>query len=101
MTRRKEIIEILKHRKLTLKELADEFLTEQEEILEDLRHIAQTVFPEMDLRMEVPVCKNCGYAFKKRKKGKPPSRCPQCKGEAIIQPQYFIVERDQHRKEKY
>lgn len=101
MTRRKEIIEVLKHRKLTLKGLADEFLAEQEDILEDLHHIAQTMFPEMDLRMELPECKTCGYEFKQRKKGKPPSRCPTCKGESITHPRYFIVERDQKRKESY
>ena len=95
MTRRQEIIEMLKVRTLTLQNIADEFLTTQEEIAEDLKKIQSTVRPQYSLEQTLPACHDCGFTFKDRydkNKVKPPSKCPKCHGEGIEPPQYFIKE---------
>jgi len=93
MTRRQEISEMLRHRTLTVKEIADEFMTIPEEIVEDLNHIKDTVRPQEELKYTDPLCNNCGFLFKERKKLKPPSKCPACKSHDIKSPKYFVRKR--------
>ena len=90
MTRRQEIIDMLRHRQLTVKEIADEFLTIPEEIVIDLKHIKDTVHPRERLMHTDPICNTCGFKFKERTKLKPPSKCPKCKGHDIEHQKYYI-----------
>lgn len=95
MTRRQEIIEMLEGRRLTLKEISDEFLTTQEEIAEDLGKIQGAIRPQLSLEQTKPVCNDCGFVYKDRKdknKVKPPTKCPRCHAEDIEPPRYFIKE---------
>jgi hypothetical protein len=90
-TRRKEIIEVLEKEKLTVKQLADLFQVEVRFILEDLRHISQSLKP-MHKKIEqlFPVCNSCGFVFRSRKKFSRPSKCPKCRSEDITEPVYWI-----------
>lgn len=93
MTRRQEIIEMLKARQLTIHQLADEFLTAQEEISEDLQAIRIGIRPQLSLEQTKPLCNSCGFVFKDRQdknKVKPPTKCPKCHGEDIEPPRYFV-----------
>jgi predicted Zn-ribbon and HTH transcriptional regulator len=90
MTVRKELIGILQRDKMTIREMALHFRTTTEEIAEDLRHIGKSIYPRMELRMETPMCKNCGFVFKGRSKLKPPSKCPECRGMKISEPRFWI-----------
>lgn len=94
MTRRQEIIEMLKAQKLTLPELSDEFLTTQEEIALDLKEIRAGIRPQMSLEQTKPSCNSCGFIYKDRNdrgKLKPPTKCPKCHSEDINPPRYFIA----------
>lgn len=90
MTRRQEIIEMLRHRKLTVKEISDEFLTTPEEIVIELPYIRDTVRPQEKLVYTDPVCNTCGFIFRERKMQKPPTKCPKCKSHDISVQRYFI-----------
>lgn len=103
MTRRQEIIEMLKVRQLTIQEMADEFLATQEEISEDLQAIRMGIRPQLSLEQTKPLCHSCGFVFKDRQdknKLKPPTKCPKCHGEDIKPPRYLIkLHRDNILKE--
>jgi len=93
LTRRQEIVEMLKLQNMTLKELSDEFQADEEEIADDLKGIAIGVRPQFSLEQTKPICNSCGFVFLSRwdkNKVKPPTRCPKCKGEDIEPPRYFI-----------
>lgn len=90
MTVRKELIEILSKEKMTIREMALHFHITTEEVAVDLRHIAKSIYPKQELKMELPVCKTCGFEFKERTKLRPPSKCPRCKKEAITEPRFWI-----------
>ena len=81
LTRRKQIIDMLKEHPMTAKQIAEFFLVELKEIVEDLSHIAKSIYP--NLKMYPAYCKKCGFEFKERTKVKTPSKCPKCKAESI------------------
>jgi predicted Zn-ribbon and HTH transcriptional regulator len=92
MTVRKAIIALLSEKKMSLRDIALYFRITPKEVSEDLLHIGQSTYPKQELRMEIPVCRTCGYMFKDRKKITRPSRCPKCKKEAITEPKFWIVD---------
>lgn len=95
LTRRQEIIEMLRFRQLTLRQIADEFLAPEEDIAEDLRDLKYAVRPHYSLDQTTPNCHDCGFVFKDRfdkNKVRRPSRCPKCRSEDIGPPKYFIKE---------
>lgn|SRR3989338_2501127 len=90
-TRRREIIELLEKDKLTAKQLADLFRADMKYILEDLKHIAQTVkISHKKLKIEPAVCNVCGYTFKERERLSRPTKCPKCRSEDITEPVFYI-----------
>ena len=91
MTRRTEIIEMLKKEALSAQEICTIYRVILSEIEEDLEHIAKSVRPEFELRMYPAVCRSCGFVFKERSKIKRPSKCPKCKSESIDFP-FFKIE---------
>ncbi|MBW2995135.1 transcriptional regulator [Candidatus Woesearchaeota archaeon] len=90
MTRRTEIIEMLKKEAISAQELCTIYKVILSDIEEDLQHIAKTVKPEFELSMYPAVCKNCGFIFKERSKIRKPSKCPKCKSESIDFPKFKI-----------
>lgn len=90
MTRREQIIELLKKEERTVKSLANIFATTPAEILEDLKHIEISIKP-LKLKYQPAFCKKCGFVFKERDKIKKPSKCPRCRAE-WIKAQVFRIE---------
>jgi predicted Zn-ribbon and HTH transcriptional regulator len=90
MTIRQEIISLLTERRMTVRELAIHFHVPTDDIAEDLLHIGKSIYPKLELKMAIPVCKRCGFQFKERSKLRPPSKCPRCKHEKITEPRFWI-----------
>ena len=86
MTRRQELIDLLKGSCYSIKELAKAFRKPMNVIVDDLKHIGHkhklTIFPAE--------CNRCGFVFEDRKKLHKPSRCPKCKNERISDPGVMI-----------
>lgn len=82
MTRRKEIIEILKKEPKSAQELANYYRIEMFEIIDDLEHIKKTVKPQ-NFKIYPAQCMYCGFVFKERSKIKSPTKCPKCRNERI------------------
>ena len=89
MTRREEIIEILKKEKISVQEIANLYRVIISEVLIDFYHIKKTF--NNKLKKEPAVCSYCGFVFEERSRIKTPSKCPKCKHEKIF-PQRFWIE---------
>ena len=90
-TIRKDIIEILEKEKHTVKQLSDYFGVPVADIIEDLKHIRQTLKPmHRKLVEQNPLCKHCGFDFRNREKLSRPSRCPRCRSEDITEPVFWV-----------
>lgn len=92
MTVRKEMSELLKQRPWTPKDLADYFDLEINEIIANLEHVRRSTQLPLSFKFKPPVCMHCGFVFKERAKMKPPSKCPNCRGESIEEARYMIKE---------
>ncbi len=98
MTRRQEMMAMLRQREWTLDELARNFVVHKKVIINDLEHIARSVSRlalsgvegPFRLQIHAPTCEGCGYRFKDRAKFNDPSRCPKCKNEHL-RPQRFQI----------
>ena len=83
-------MEILRAESLSLNDLADMFEVDIKEILEDISHIEKSIRPKEKLIMTPAQCQKCKFTFKDRRKFKKPSKCPQCKGMRIREPEFLI-----------
>lgn len=90
VTRREEIIEMLKKGAMSAQDIANIYKTIAKDIEEDLHHIAKTIKPDFELKMYPARCVACGFEFKERSKIKRPSKCPKCKNESIEAPVFKI-----------
>ncbi|MDE2060737.1 MAG: transcriptional regulator [candidate division NC10 bacterium] len=91
LTRRQEIMTMLRDGEWTLDELARNFVVSRKIIIDDLEHIARSVVQPSRLLIHSPTCDNCGYRFRGRSRFNDPSRCPRCKNEHL-RPQRFRIE---------
>lgn len=91
MTRREDIIEILKKEEMTSLQLAHHFQTKKKSILSDLAHIGKTLKGKNEgLVVRMPVCKKCGFIFRLNSV-REPSKCPQCNSTWIEPPTYKVI----------
>jgi predicted Zn-ribbon and HTH transcriptional regulator len=90
MTVRKDLIELLQENRMTIREMALHFRVTTEEIAIDLRYVGRSIYPQMELRMEIPRCRDCGFEFKERSKLTRPTKCPECRGMKITEPVFWI-----------
>jgi len=107
LTRRQEIMVMLRERQWTLDELARNFVVSKKVIINDLEHIARSVArpslrsfgkPQDRLRsgqarlqIHPPTCESCGFRFKDRARFSDPSRCPRCKNEHLRSQRFQIA----------
>ncbi len=65
------------------------------EVYEHIEHIAKTVNRQYDGKIEIvmqpPRCRRCGYVFKDLRKPRKPSRCPRCRSEWIEPPSFAAI----------
>ncbi|KYK32726.1 MAG: hypothetical protein AYK19_15090 [Theionarchaea archaeon DG-70-1] len=91
MTRREDIIELLKKEEMTSEKLARYFHTTKRNILSDLKHIRKSLKSRREeLVMKMPTCNQCGFLFK-LESVREPSKCPQCNSTWIEPPTYKVI----------
>lgn len=91
MTRREDIVELLKKDEMTSQDLAHYFHTTKKTILSDLKHIRKTLKNRRgELTVKMPVCNQCGFQFK-LDSVREPSKCPQCHSTWIEPPTYKVI----------
>ncbi|PSQ13201.1 transcriptional regulator [Halobacteriales archaeon QS_7_68_65] len=89
-TTRQRIAEYLRDETAPPGMLAEEFAITTEATLQHVEHIAQSLEPEDEqLLVAPPECRDCGFsAFDDH--ANRPSRCPECRSEAIEEPLFRI-----------
>jgi predicted Zn-ribbon and HTH transcriptional regulator len=92
-TLRQMIKELLLAETLSSLELSQRLSLSEKEVLDHLAHIARAPGPGYRFQMTPAVCKNCGFAFKKRQRLTTPSRCPICQHESMRRPRFALVRR--------
>jgi predicted Zn-ribbon and HTH transcriptional regulator len=103
LTRRQEIMVMLRERQWTLDELARNFVVSKKVIINDLEHIARSLARgrtrhafvgtrhAVSLQIHPPTCESCGFRFKDRARFSDPSRCPRCKNEHLRSQRFQIA----------
>jgi predicted Zn-ribbon and HTH transcriptional regulator len=90
MVYRKALIELLKVKSYTVRELSQLYGVEMDEIAEDLKHVKKSVLPLNKLVIDYSFCRDCGFTFKDREKYKTPTKCPRCKHESITEMKFRV-----------
>jgi len=90
-TIRKQMIDLLEVREMSAREISQALGIREKEVYEHLAHIGRSVNANRKKLVITPSrCLGCSYVFKSRKRYTPPSRCPHCKSERIMNPAYRI-----------
>ncbi|HMK49711.1 MAG TPA: ArsR family transcriptional regulator [Thermodesulfovibrionales bacterium] len=90
-TLRQEISSLLKDNELSAKEISAEVGVSEREVYEHLEHLRKTLNKsEYHFLMRHPVCRKCGFVFRKRERLRKPGRCPVCRSEVIEEPLFLI-----------
>jgi transcriptional regulator len=84
----KELLAEQPHSSLELSQLLS---LSEKEVLDHLTHLARAPGVGMHFHITPAVCKNCGFAFKKRDRLTRPSRCPLCHHQSISRPRFALV----------
>lgn len=95
LTARQTIIEAIKGRLMTAKEISGAAGIAEKEVLTHLPHIERSVSAarageRLRFVVEPSRCLSCGFIFKKRERLKTPSRCPLCRSEEITEMRFGI-----------
>ncbi len=61
-------------------------------VYDHLEHIQRSLARAKDGTFVIgpPVCRKCGFSFKKRDRLRKPGRCPVCRGQSITDPLFTI-----------
>lgn len=90
MTRREEMVQLLKKECLTAYDLACRLQVKIKIILDDLTHIQKSIKHKNEALSITPAaCRTCGFLFGKEEI-KTPSKCPKCRSEWIDEQAYSI-----------
>jgi transcriptional regulator len=90
-TVRQEIIALLDGRSLQAKEISSTIGVSEKEVYDHLEHIQRSLHKgKHNLEVTHPVCRKCGFVFRKRDRLKKPGKCPVCRGESIEEPLFSI-----------
>lgn len=90
-TVRRDIMEILRRRVLSAKDISAAAHIPEKEVYEHLAHIRRSVIKGGHHLTVAPAeCKKCGFVFRKREKLKKPGKCPVCRSESIEEPFFSL-----------
>ncbi len=91
---REDVINVLKQRAYTVKDLCNALNKSTGAIESDLEHIRTSIRTDPDymLVMNPAQCELCGFKFS-NDKIKAPTRCPKCNKEKILPPSFKIIKR--------
>ena len=91
-TIRQQIISLLDGNALTAKDISADIRISEKEVYEHLEHIRKTVNKaEHRFSIQAPVCRKCGFTFRKRDKLRKPGKCPVCRSEIIQEPLFSVA----------
>ena len=90
-TVRRAIIDILRGRALSAKDISAEVRIAEKEVYGHLDHIRLSIHSSGALLEIIPAeCRACGFVFTKRDRLTPPGRFPVCRNESIVEPLFAI-----------
>lgn len=92
-TRREQIVALLQQHPCSVWELARQFQIPLKIIVDDLKHIEQSMKKSHRLKQSSPICQSCDFVFVGRDKWQKPSRCPHCKSERILDGLIELIEK--------
>lgn len=97
LTIRKQIIEALRGRLLTAREISQAVGIKEKDVLDHLPHIARSIAAHeaegSRFAVEPSQCLECGFVFSKRDRLKTPSKCPVCRSEEITETRFGVMSR--------
>jgi predicted Zn-ribbon and HTH transcriptional regulator len=91
-TPRQRIIDVITGTKLSSYQLAQILGIPERQVEEHLPHVVKTVARDKTRKfiLDPARCQDCDFVFRDRRRLTSPSRCPQCRSEAIATPRYGI-----------
>ncbi len=92
-TPRQAMKELLAEQPRSSLELSQLLSLSEKEVLDHLAHLARAPGPDYKFQITPAVCRNCGFAFRKRDRLTTPSRCPICQHESIRRPRFALVKK--------
>ncbi|MFB6081893.1 MAG: transcriptional regulator [Halanaeroarchaeum sp.] len=93
-TTRERIADALREGAATATELGERFDVSPGSALRHVRHVAKSVDArEEEFLVRPPVCRDCGFDDFDDPLNRP-SRCPECKSEAVADPAFTIQSRE-------
>lgn len=91
-TLRSAVIQALRERTLSARELSAQVGVPEREIAAHLEHIERSLrHTQESLVVLPPRCLKCGFVFEARERRSKPSRCPKCKSERIEPARFSVV----------
>lgn len=91
-TRRQALRRTLAEGPATVLDLSRRLHVPVRSVLADLEHVARGLRAGERLDVREAECLQCGFRFRGRKRFTTPSRCPECRGELIRDPEYSIAD---------
>ena len=91
-TPRQRIIDMITGTRLSSYQLAQMLGIPERQVEEHLTHVVKTVARDKTRRfiLDPARCQDCEFVFRDRRRLTSPSRCPQCRSEAIAAARYGI-----------
>lgn len=91
-TPRQRIIDVITDTRLSSYQLAQILGIRERQVEEHLTHVVKTISHDKTRRfiLDPAFCQDCDFIFRDRRRLTRPSRCPQCRSEAIAAPRYGI-----------
>lgn len=91
-TPRQRMIELLIGTRLATHQLAQMLDIRERQVEEHLSHVVKTIARDKSRRfvLDPAFCQDCNFVFRDRRRLTSPSRCPQCRSEAVAAPRYGI-----------
>ena len=90
---RKDLIDILRARPISLRELALLLDSKPRDLEDDLQHLFRSLRKDPLRPVILPAeCRKCGFLFDEHKLHKP-SKCPRCRGTWISEPLISLEEK--------
>ncbi len=90
-TLRHTIVALIEKEPLSPLEISERAGIPEKEVYDHLEHV-RTTLRSHGVRLAVvpPLCRTCGFEFRKRERLKRPGKCPVCSGEQIDAPLFSI-----------